>query len=237
MRDFIDIVEMATPSSQIVDKLYYHGTKTKEAAKSIWKNGLVSSFTDDKYNGKKALYRPVDGNVYVTTDLKYAIIYALGGVLMGSDYLEKRDPKGFGYLFVFNGTELNDIQPDEDSVGEMVHDCLLKQIHSDRHPDSVINTSPTVRRLANKAKAEMSPRTIEKAIDGEYSAWIRIGKYLLSRMTDEQKLELIDLGAHVANKGNMLPHQMWAIPYKQVKHLDRDGSNFFEYAKLISERK
>ena len=52
-------------------------------------------------------------------------------------------------------------------------------------------------------------------------------------MTDEQKLQLIDYGAHIAHEGNIFPDEAYKINYSDVGKLKTDGSNFFTIAEKI----
>ena len=78
-----------------------------------------------------------------------------------------------GYVFVIPGTELKDIQPDEDNIGEMIADDKVDW-------------------LSALAKKHLTSRQYDKVMEGEYNYWAQAGKKLLKKMTDIQKLELID---------------------------------------------
>lgn len=119
-----DLLEMAKPTSSQLEKTYYHGTPPSvESTRSILKNGIkppeidITKKTRSSYN-----LTPVEGKVYLTPEIAYAQIYALGGDVAGSSYM----PKGrdVGFVFSISGKELLDIQPDEDSIGEMIRRYL-----------------------------------------------------------------------------------------------------------------
>jgi hypothetical protein len=59
------------------------------------------------------------------------------------------------------------------------------------------------------------------------------GKKLLPLMTDEQKLQLISLGAHVAHTGKLIPSAAYKIDGHKIGELRRDGSNFFDVAEKV----
>lgn len=208
--------EMAMPRDLDLKKTYYHGTDTDKAAQGILKKGISPEFL---YTGKtsKGLLKPVEGRVYITTNIEYATIYAIGGNIIGSDHtMPSWDKKGneTAYIFVIDGKQLKDIQPDEDSVGEMIYK---------KNPEWLY-------RLANNHLADS---TMRKIMDGEYAYWAKAGKVLNKRMSDMQKLELIDLGAHIAHTGALKPNQAWSMPKTDNKMLKKDASNFFKVAKRI----
>src|SRR5574343_66692 len=94
MRNWITLAERLHPS--LIDEVapydemrgtkYYHGTPTTAAAKSIIASGQINPGHEKQGRG---LLAPVAGRAYLTSDLEYAAIYALGGVFMGHNYPEK----------------------------------------------------------------------------------------------------------------------------------------------------
>lgn len=108
--------EMVEPSSEHRQKTYYHGTGNLDNAINIFKNG----FKAREITSRK-LAAPVKGKVYMTSDLRTAVIYAMEGVMMGSKESRNLDKnRRYGVVFEISGSELGDIQPDEDSVGEIL---------------------------------------------------------------------------------------------------------------------
>ena len=207
------IQEMAMPRGLDLKKTYYHGTETDKAAQGILKKGISPPDLITRHG----LLRPVEGKVYITPDLEYALIYAIGANMIGSDFqLPSSDKKGHqtAYIFVIDGKQLKDIQPDEDSVGEMI---------SKQNPEW----------LYRLATSHLASSTMKKIMDGEYSYWAKAGKVLNKKMTDKQQLELIDLGAHIAHTGALKPKEAWSMPKTDNKMLKKNGSNFFKVAKRI----
>lgn len=127
-------------------KVYYHGTPSSRAGKSILRSGIEPP----DLSTRRGPLRPVDGKVYLTSDLSYGIIYALGGDMAGSEVRDDfwRDTGEWGYLFVVPGRALKEVQPDEDSVGEMLEqgkapawlEALAEEILTKRYPDEPVNT-------------------------------------------------------------------------------------------------
>jgi hypothetical protein len=214
--------EMAIPSNQVKDTVYYHGTydnddaKALEIVSNIAKNGIAPPNLEGTKNYN---LRPVIGKTYSTPDIGYAQMYALGGDIAGTNFTNSNwKPKHtYGYVFAFHGKQLSDVQPDEDSIGELVGN----------------RKGPYwLHQLANKHVAQS---VIDKARDGEYHAYARIGKNLVNKMTDDQKLDLIhNHGAHVANTGNITPDRAYRIPMAKVHLLKRDGANFFDHGEELN---
>jgi hypothetical protein len=227
LREYIRgmLSEMAAPRQSDLERVYYHGTPKEENAKSIMTNGIN---TPD-LSTRSGPLKPVEGKVYITPKISYASIYAIGGDMAGSevpDWMFK-DYGRYGYVFVINGQQLKDIQPDEDSVGEMIsngeegwladlaRDALEYEDYDDEGQDLGYND------------------LYDAVMGGEYDAWASAGKIVLDSMRDGQKLELIDLGAHVAHTGNLAPKEVWRFDRNRTIELAKDGSNFFDLAERI----
>lgn len=206
--------EMAMPRELDLKKTYYHGTSKDKLAQGILKKGINPP---DLTTKKKTNLTPVEGKVYITSNLEYALIYALGANMIGStslpDFMIKKGEDNM-YLFVIDGKQLKDIQPDEDSVGEMIMNKKPMWLY--KFADKVLSTS-----------------IMNKIMDGEYEYWAKGGKQLLKKMSDEQKLKLIDAGAHIAHTGALKPKEAWILPKTENHKLKKDGSNFFKVAKKI----
>lgn len=207
------IYEMAMPRELDLKKTYYHGTSTQRAAKGIMSKGISPNeiLTQDQAKG---FLKPVQGKVYITTNIRYALIYALGGDVIGSDYkMSSWEDEPNGYVFIIDGRSLKDIQPDEDSIGEMIYK---------KEPEW----------LYNYAKYELTDNQFKKVMDGEYIWWAKAGKKLVKKMSDEMKLKLIDDGAHIAHTGTLKPKEVFMFNKIQDNiKFKKDASNFFKVAK------
>jgi hypothetical protein len=217
------LAEMAAPRDSDRAKTYYHGTSSEKAGQSILKNGIEPGdiALPERQTGKKGPnLDPVKGKVYITPDLRYAQMYAIGGDMAGSDW----KPKGqeYGYLFEIGGNDLEDIQPDEDSIGEMA----TLAYRGDKH-------KAELQWLVRLAMSKLTAGQWRKLVDGEYTMWAHTGKKLLPLMSDAQKLQLIELGAHVAHTGKLIPKAAYRIDLNRIKELKRDASNFFDVAEKV----
>lgn len=223
----IELFEMAAAKVHHASNTYYHGTMSEDVAEKIYANGLDPAATEVKYGKSKGALRPQDEHVYITSDLKYAMIYGLGGDMFGHDpYQPDIEKYGeFGFVFEIEGKELIDIGPDEDSVGELIWSFINK-----RTDGWSKEKYATVSAVSNLAYQKCTEGQMKKLKGGEYSAYAQVGKKLNKIMTDKMKLDLIDCGTHIAHKGKLKVSKCWRFSRHDTKKIKRDGSNFFDYA-------
>lgn len=223
-------LEMAVPRTIDLNKKYYHGTSIEAFGESILKEGIkVPDLTL-----RKGKLKPVDGKVYITPYLFYAQIYAIGGDIAGNNYspsaYEQEHAGRYGWVFVIDGNQLKDIQPDEDSVGDMLY-YLLNPQYIEKQTHYSLDGADWLVELAKTYLTALQFQKVKRYDD--YGDLAMAGKKLISRMTDNEKLELIDRGAHIAHTGNLIPSEAWKIDKFNVIDLKKDGSNFFEVADRI----
>lgn len=206
------ITEMSLPREQDIVKEYYHGTYNEKAIQSIIKNGIQPpALCTVKRN-----LTPREGKVYITPTLKYAVIYCIGGDMIGNiiDDYQLETWGRYGYLCVIDGKDLHDIQPDEDSIGEMIYKKSPNWIYE-------------------KAKHWLAPSIMKKVMEGEYSYWAKAGKVLVTKLSDYEILQLIDAGAHIAHHGAIRPSQIWKFDKSLSKDLTPLCTNFWQLAERI----
>ena len=247
MRHFMRIVE-ATLTDQMRQQTFYHGTSDDESGHGILQNGIVPGNTSHA----RGHTTPMAGRSYLTTDLRYGVIYCIGGNMLGySDpsYLINKTgrhgrPSQYGWLFVVSGDRLlDDIMPDEDSVGEAAH--YAEMILNGKAEESAYHQhAPLFRGLLqadrqwlryfhHNAKSSMTPRQWKDAMYGLISAQASGGKRFLKRMNDTDKLNLINAGAHVAYRGPVIPNEAWRFDKMNTPELEKDGSNFWDLADKV----
>lgn len=208
-----DVFAMAVPLEKHKGMDYYHGTEDRASAEGILQSGIQPR---DIELGKKDFLTPVGGKTYITPNLDYALIYAVGADMVGTKLPEAWiEKERYGYVFVIDGRELLDIQPDEDSIGEM--------IWSGEGPSW----------LRGRARTVLTQNQYQKVMEGEYIWWAKAGKKMLEKIDDWEKLELIDYGAHVAHTGPLQMRECWRLDKTKNPLLNKDGSNFFEIAERI----
>ena len=218
------LIEMAAPRPIDLDAVYYHGTPTRANAEDIMINGIKAP----DLTNREGYLRPVEGKVYITPEIRYAQIYALGGDLAGTETSRDIERYGqYGYVFVIDGQQLKDIQPDEDTVGEMIYNEEYDWLND-------LAEEYLKYEDYNDYGMDLGYRSLYHAImGGEYDAWAAGGKILLDVMDNEQMLELIDDGAHIAHAGTLIPKQAWRFDRTKTINLAKDGSNFFKLAEQI----
>jgi len=233
---FNKLFEMAMARTSDIEKMYYHGTSNLDNAKNIFKNG----FKAREITSRK-LCAPIKGKIYITPSLRTGIIYAMGGIMMGhNEYRKLIGADRYGVVFEIPGNKLGDIQPDEDSVGDILY-IVIEYIEKKKfHSMDYDITEDQIKKLDwlyNLANYYLSPVQFRKVQRHDASAHIwDAGKKLVKHLTDGQKLQLIDLGAHIANEGQtIIPEVGWLIDRTETEKYKDDASNFFEVAKRITE--
>ena len=227
------------PSPSILSSPLYHATASTKTGELILQEGVVKTRNSMGETSGRGFLSPVTGMTYSSPSLKNAAIYALGGVMMGHDYdwqsrTEPSTQGRYGYVFQIDPLHLSDVQPDEDSVGELIGAGLSKGVSiGGTYPGQPKGAAPWW--LLELAKRFVAPSRLQKAIEGEYAYYASIDKQLLPRMTDSQKLQLIDeYGAHVAHKGNLRISRAWRLDKSRSKEISPDGSNLFSIAEELT---
>jgi len=219
--------DSAGPTPALLKDVYYHGTDTKAKADKIWREGIKPDLAD--YEG---LGRPIEGRVYITRNLDYAIPYALGANMAGEDlhshYTKKYGPAG--YVFVIPGAELHDVHPDEDQVGQAVYEQAFKWL--DEMAEEYLVPEPPTPDLEDFYE-NLHQQVVQS---GDIDSFILAGKELMPHLSDKQRIQIIKKYGNIAHEGPLRPSQMWSIERSRCKDLERDGSNFFDVAQLVESR-
>ena len=267
MKNFTQFIREATPPEHIKAGKFYHGTHSQEAAEDILKNGIKPREITYK---RASRLTPVRGKVYLASNMGEALSYAMGGDIAGSGWKDtpkderlddvpdsaysipaghlniNKDP--YGYLFVVSGSELKDIDPDEDGVGEAV--CMLvtkhfyepmgpflKKASEDTNPglygsERYLNHVATTN-LVSIAKREMTAKQYREVIGGEYDQWAAGGKRIMKHLPDYIKHMLIAAGANIAHNGSVRVTECWRIDRRRdIPRMGR-GKGFFDVAEKI----
>lgn len=243
-----DIKTAAPLHEEAKGRIFYHGTGLEEAAEAILQNGIQPrEITMPDTAKSKAWLAPVKDRVYLTTEFKYAAIYALGGSLFGSEphptFFEGKDP--YGYIFEIPGSELaGDVVPDEDSIGEILYllwksgkdknrlqslesgsserypgerDRLQNAIAKNNHPINQPHAAKIAEELSHLAHKYLTANQIWKVSDGEYAAWANAGKKLQKRLPDHIVKWMLDNGAHAAHQGAVRSSRCWKFDKKAAQ--------------------
>jgi hypothetical protein len=208
---------MAAPTDKMRGMRFYHGCSNEQFAAGVLSDGVIRPRDGGAkpVNGTGWL-APINDRTYLTPSLKYAVIYVLGGDVAGGEIWERFVQKDgrYGHLFVVDGSALSDVQPDEDSVGELLARANIPWLES-------------------LARVHVAPSRLKGVKQGYYAYWSSVGKQLLRRMSEPQKLMLLDAGAHVANRGETPFVEAWRFDKLRCRELQKDGSNFFALAERI----
>lgn len=234
------LTEVAAPDS-LLNATLYHGCPEEGKAESIMRNGI--SYQELKFGSprsSKSQLAPVSGRIYLARKVGYAMIYALGGDMAGHVYREEYWRGGrFGYLFVVDGAQLSDVEPDEDQIGlvPLVQQTLDEgkpQVFDSPFVSSLVREPSFLRTCSSLIKKAMTPRQLERSIWGELSYMAAGGKRALKVMPDWMKLKLVELGADLSHAGTLVPKEAWRIDKGRCQDLDEDGSNFFDVAERVA---
>lgn len=211
----------AEPTDSIRRLTYYHGTTKADTARKIFVEGIKTP----EILKPRRMMAPVPGHVYITPNLGYGLIYALGANMVGyeikTDLALWSNYGRYGYLFEISGSDLLDIYPDEDSVGEFLSEILKPTTYRMIHAEGL-------HWLRNLGETHCTPRQLNHIRDGNVSEFARVGKKLVKLMSPEQALELVNRGAHVAHRGNLNFSKCWRLDRSRNAELAKDGSNFFD---------
>jgi hypothetical protein len=229
------------PTEEMRARVWYHGTPSALLAEHIAVYGIKPNSLAGPGRVKRGLMVPMKGRVYLTPNIGYAQIYALGCACAGHDVPQQffRGHGDTGYVMVVNGRDLEDLLPDEDDVGELAGQAIAltegrtRVAFTDLSKRLFTEDPEFAKQFARFAKNGLTSRQLEKILDGEYAYFAAGGKRLLRKLPDEWAIRLIKAGTNVAHRGgNLRPTQAWAINKHRSRELKEDGSNFFEIATL-----
>ncbi len=240
---------MAVPSEKVKARTYYHGTDSAQTAEKIIADQCLKApevvNLDARYG--QSFQRPQAGRIYLTPSLRYAVIYALGGSYAGQQmpewYFQKPGRTQYGYLFTVPGSSLEDIEPDEDQVGDIpniARNALAGSPVSDYndHPEiqTTLATDPDhARRISHNVGRHFTPTMDKKSREG-ISAWhSKAGKRAVKHMSPSERVQVAELGTSIAAQQACIPFtQVWRIDKRRSAELKRDCSNFYEVAERVA---
>lgn len=234
MIEFLQLFEMAAPNEALKSKTFYHGCAHEDKAMSILQSGRIEA--PDLSDRPDSHLRPMEGKSYLTMSLPEAITYAMGGVFPNGMPQQFIDEWGqYGYVFEIDGSQLTDVLPDEDKVGELAMHALriargmdtlqdIKKYYKDAVDlpwladlvDRYMEWYPhhqftEVYEDMDENEFEETMYMDDAIMSGEYAAWAWAGKLLMHEMTDEQHLELIQFSDNVAHQGGVSFSKAWKL--------------------------
>jgi hypothetical protein len=252
------MLEMAQPTEAESKINFYHGTSSEALGQKILRDGFIKprDVIFDKLGRRMAgsATTSLEGRTYVSPNLEFVISYVLGGNIAGDDSFEaghdwhyKLTTDPYGYLFIIHGTNLQDITPDEDSVGELLYLINKTKKQRDYYDDTNLKNSPLTydeQWLVDIAKSKINARMLHRINTGEYSDWAAGGKILMRYLAKDplahrrifnllRKYDNLRHVIGVAHTGQVKFSQAWRFPKKKTKQLKSDCSNFFNLAERI----
>lgn len=228
-KDTIPGVAGGLPQS-MWEKSFYHSTDEEAAGQAILASGELRPRVDPG----RAFQSPISGRVYLSADLSYAAIYALGGVLMGHDLPDtwKKHAKEYGYIFEVKGRDVRNPYPDEDTVGKLTNLGFDPSLRRYLNPEEIKDCPLWLLDLAHRV---LTPRQLEYAKGPEAAGHSMIGKKLVAAMTPAQRLEIIKLGGggSLSHEGSLKIRRAWRVAKNRTKEIKPDGSNLLEIAEQV----
>ena len=158
---------------------------------------------------------PMGGYVYLTKSLRYAIIYCIGGDILGNKVpLDWIKESRYGYVFKSAGVLESNLSPDEDEIGELIH-------------------NQTIPELNYFAKSNLTERQYKMIMNGEYAYWASGGKKLNKILPTSLKQKILNASTHAAHLGKVKIIEAWRFDKTKCEELKHDGSNFFQLAEKV----
>lgn len=180
-------LKQAAPATSLVGDTFWHGSKKLSGVAPILREGLKGRPTQEK-----SRMAPVKEGVYLTPNFRYAMIYALGGSVIGHKYIPsniKEEP--YGFIYEIEPKNLSDVHPDEDSIGELIYSLYRE-------------SRPELSWLKYLAESVATPTQLKKLKQGEYALFAAVGKKVLKQLSPKQEIQLLGLPEiHIFNSGQV----------------------------------
>jgi hypothetical protein len=130
---------------------------------------------------------------------------------------------------VIPGDSLKEVHPDEDQIGQAIHDKHFPWIK--KYQNLLENEEP----LIEEGEEQVAEETLLAQINlGLYDAWIKAGHLLMNVLTQDEKMDIILKYGNVAHVGAVYPTEVWRLDKKKSVLLHSSGDNFFELAEKIA---
>lgn len=223
--------------------VYYHG-----GPKSMLDNILRGDRFKTSDELGSSLYTPIPGRVYISKDIGYTIIYAMGANMAGHKWNpEHAYPSGSVLEVEVKDTNL--LWPDEDEIGRIIAMGYGIKHHPGRygkfyHGNDMSDKHRELMNLYEEVEIEM-PEYVFDYLNEHYfevdlyDVWVMIGKQMINVLKEENPYLLHKFTMavdHVSTPPtNLIITKGWVIDNKRFMHLlDESGSNFFDYAEPVN---
>ena len=214
----------------------YHGTSNEGYGKRILSEGVLKA--GDLIIERSGFAKPVAGRVYLTQKIREAVMYAIGGDMLGVELdkeiedMIRREGK-YGYVFEVRGSDIKEGQPDEDDLGGLLYNGVWEMKLAERAGgESKYSRCP--KWLMDLAKSDLTLKQYEEMFEDGYKWWNNLAKKLAKSMKEWMKKELIDkYSIAVAHSGSIVIQKAWRFDKMKIVDLKKDGSNFFDLAEKV----
>jgi len=213
--------EFITEKSQY----YYHGTSNEASAKSILNSG--SLVPGDHSSKDPSNLTPIVDRTYITSDMGYALIYALGANMIGEP--STANVEGYGHIFKIHKSNIKNRMPDEDVVGELARDI----VSGDDDHGFIDTETQELTHLINYAfdniidadEDEGYVSLYDRFIDQEYEFFAAVGKYVLSKGSKRLIASFRRISQHHSGEGEMIIDKAWKFKKSDGAFMKKDGSD------------
>lgn len=244
--NFHRLYERVVAPLHLKQERLFHGTNGVEKIRSILSSMTIEApsieYLDKRYGMKVS--RPVEGRIYITTNPSYAYTYAAKGIVTKNHPADRYNKEHwydrYGMIFEVDGTAMEDVQPDEDILGEFLHDIVnRKKIHttSIKHPDNFPNDSLSTYLLDLIGEHLNEDEFMALKRYDDFDDLINAGKTIVSVMDDWSKLEFIKICTQYAATGTLKVKKGYLIDLtKHPSLLNSDQSNVLQIATPIDNK-
>ncbi len=227
-------------SLRIAKQQYWHGSSGVNI-REIASAGFVNPWVP-KGESCRGYQKPMSGRTYATTDLSYALIYALGAAMVGQELPNNQNFDGEGGIVLLEAG--GDPLPDEDWVGELIAECesRRRRMRGDLNarggdvPEWKENLYIEMRRQLPPEVVSMIDRKPIWKLD-EMATQSMIGKNVnkwLLKHDGALKTKLVHHSPHHSYAGTMRVIKAWVFNKREISpKLEKDGSNFLKLAMEI----
>ena len=224
---------------------YYHGCSEVKHGEQIITDGYLKPGNDDINLGRNTpgtKLAPMIGRTYVTPILSEAVVYCIGGSMIGKDVSDWKSAKDdpYGYLFAVDSSAIKDPLPDEDYVGKLINIFYEIGNGTNFRSREVFNRNAIKWRsqlqsyFMSFAKTYLTPLQYRKAcLYDDYADFAVAGKKLNKYMSDSMKEDIIKLGCPISQAGKLKISSGWKFDKSKCPDLHEDATNFFELAEKI----
>lgn len=189
-RSFIEAIEGLVPG------IWYHGTDFA-SANLILHDGYLRPRQETGQKGATGLPSSVDTNVYLTQNVKTAVIAAY--------WKARYHELGKGaYIFTVTANDLNKIQVDEDFAYFVITNNQITQ----NIPETI---KSKILKLARLSKSEKE--AITKNHYAMRDKLIDVSKEIVNRLTPKERLTIVNTMGGLAHIGKLPFSECWFVPW------------------------